>query len=132
MHMATTEKKHGRMILYSGLIWAFTYIAGLGILKETHPPQALGIVIAVLPALGFAWFLYHYMRGITSMDELERSIQLEATAVAFCLCVLMLMVLGLLGLVVELNQEDWSHRHLVPFAFLFYFIGLYRARRKYA
>jgi hypothetical protein len=46
--------------------------------------------------------------------------------------VLMIMVLGMLDLVVKLNPEDWGYRHLVPFFFLTYFVGLFWARRRYS
>jgi H+/Cl- antiporter ClcA len=86
----------------------------------------------VLPVIGLVWFLFSYIRGIQRMDEVQRRIHLEAAVVAFCLSVLLMMVLGLLSLVVELNPKDWSYTHLVPFLFLGYFIGLFRAKRKYS
>lgn len=41
------------------------------------------------------------------------------------------MTMGLLDLVVVLNKEDWSFRHLVPIFVVFYFIGLFISKRKY-
>jgi hypothetical protein len=132
MKMAKTEKSRDRLILISGITWALSYMVCLLIVKKFHPPQVVGLSLSAIPAIGFAWFLYQYFKGIQKMDELERRIQLEATAVAFCLSLLMLMVLGIVQIVVTLNSEDWSFRHLVPFFSLAYFIGLFRARRKYA
>jgi hypothetical protein len=129
--METPVKKADRMILISGFTWAITYIGSLLVLKKLSPSIPLGITCAILPALGFVWFLWSYIRGIERMDEVHRRIHLEAVLVAFCLAILLVMVLGLLGMAVELNPEDWSYRHLVPFLFLGYFIGLFRARRKY-
>lgn len=132
MDMATSEKKQDKMILASGIVWAITYVVCLGVVKKLDPPLALGIACAVAPALGFVWFLFSYIRGIQRMDEVHRRIHLEAAVVAFCFAVLLVMVLGLLGLVVHLNPEDWSYRHLVPYLFIAYFIGLFRAKRKYS
>jgi hypothetical protein len=132
MKMAKTEKNRSRLILFSGIAWALSYMVCLLVVRKLHPPQAIGLSLSVIPAIGFGWFLYEYFKGIHQMDELERRIQLEATAVAFCLSLLLMMVLGLVQMVVELNPDDWSYRHLVPFFFASYFLGLFRARRKYA
>ena len=65
------------------------------------------------------------------MDELAIRIYLEAAVIAFALCLLLLMTLGLLDLVIVLKKEDWSYRHLVPYLAIFYFLGLFIAKRKY-
>ena len=70
--------------------------------------------------------------GIRQLDELERRIHLEALAVAFPLGILLLMTLGLLQRAITLKFEDWSYGHVWPFMFLFYFVGLALARRRYA
>jgi len=129
--MEAKSKPSSRMVLFSGLIWAVSYIVCLIVVKEFSPSKTLGFVLAFLPALAFAYFLWHFIRGIKGMDEVERAIQLEAAVIAFSLSLLMLMVLGLLDLVVTLKKEDWSYRHLVPYFFTFYTLGIFISRRKY-
>lgn len=122
---------HDRNILITGLVWIITYIACLVIVREFSPPKTAGFILSFLPAIAFVVFITHYIRGIKSMDELERTIQLESAVVAFTLSLVMIMVLGLLDQVTILKKEDWSYRHLVPYFFTFYFVGLLISRRKY-
>ena len=65
------------------------------------------------------------------MDELERRIELEALAFAFPITVVLLMTLGLMELAMPLNRDDWSYRHVWALMPTLYFIGLWRAKRRY-
>ena len=94
-------------------------------------PKALRIAIALLPVPAFAFFLVEWIRNIRRLDELERRVQLESLAVAFPLSVVLLMALGLIQSVTQLNPLDWSYRHVWPFLIAFYFFGLVLARRRY-
>lgn len=132
MENATTKKRLDRWILISALTWACSYIASLLVITKLTPPPVIGVLLTGLLGLAFAWFLYLFVRGIGTKDEVARRIQLEATAIAFCLTTMFLMVLGLLDMVIALNPDDWSLRHLLPFPMIFYFLGLAWARRKYS
>jgi hypothetical protein len=88
--------------------------------------------LAFVPTPVFALFLWRFVQGVRSADELERRIQLEALAVAFPLGVLLLTTLGLAQRAVELNFEDWSYNHVWPWFALFYLMGLGLARKRYA
>ena len=92
----------------------------------------LRVAIALVPVPFFALFLWQLIQGIRGMDELERRVHLEALAVAFPLSILLIMLLGLLELAIALNRDDWSYRHIWPFFFAFYFLGLSLARRRYS
>jgi hypothetical protein len=70
-------------------------------------------------------------QALRDLDELERRIQLEALAIAFPGALLLIMTLGLLQLAIPLSPADWSYRHIWPFLFLFYFLGLALTRRRY-
>ena len=71
------------------------------------------------------------MKGVGRMDELERRIELEALAFAFPIAVVLLMTLGLLDLATPLNPDDWSLRHVWAMMPALYFMGLWRAKRRY-
>lgn len=112
-------------------LWAVSYVVarfGAEVLTRNSLPL---LVLVVVPALPFAWFLHALVRAFRQADELERRIQLEALAVAFPLSVFMLMVLGLLDLATDLNPADWSYRHLWPFLVVFWLFGQTLARRRY-
>ena len=113
-------------------LWIVTYFGARMSIEVLSPGSPFRLVAVLLPIAPFAALLWFFIRGVRGADELERRIHLEALAVAFPLSVLMLMVLGLLDLVVELNPDDWSYRHLWPFMFVFWFLGLGLARRRYS
>ena len=63
--------------------------------------------------------------------ELERRIELEALAFAFPAGVVFLAAIGLLDVAVTLNRDDFSLRHTWLMLPMLYYIGLWRARRRY-
>jgi hypothetical protein len=91
----------------------------------------LRIAIALVPVPAFAWLLWEFVRSASAADELERRVQLEALAVAFPLTLLLITTLGLLQIAVPLPPEDWSYRHIWPLLYVFYLLGLTRARKRY-
>lgn len=129
--MEKSIKSYGNRILVTGLLWAIAYLSCLLIVKELDPGKTLGIILSFLPAACFALFIFHYIKGVGAMDELERRIQLEAAVIGFTLAIMLIMTLGLLDLVIILKKEDWGYRHLIPFFVAFYFLGLYITKRKY-
>jgi hypothetical protein len=129
--MEKIKKTSGKKILFYGLLWAIVYIGCLLIMKKTAPTKTTGIILSFMPTVTFAFFIYYFIKGVGSMDEVERRIQLEAAVWAFTLSLLLLMTLGLLDLVVSLNKEDWGYRHLVPYCFVFYIFGIFISKRKY-
>jgi hypothetical protein len=129
--MAKTKKKSGTTTLIIAGLWLLTYTACLLIIKKWSPESALGIVLALVPVLAFALFIFSLIKSVSSLDEVQVRVQMEATVIAFSLGILMIMTLGLLDLVISLNPEDWSFRHIVPYFAIFYFIGLFISKRKY-
>lgn len=121
----------GLWAIGAGIVWAASYFAARAALEALDMSQAARTAVALAPALPFAAFLGLFIAHMRSADELHRKVQLEALAIAFPLAVLMLMVLGLLQLVVDLPEEDWSYRHVWAFLPLFYFAGLGVAWRRY-
>ncbi|MBC7791090.1 MAG: hypothetical protein H7Z74_14180 [Anaerolineae bacterium] len=120
------------VILALGLFWLLLYFA-VRFFLEANPDLARGmrLGLAFLPTPLFALFLWRFIQGIRSADELERRIQLEGLAIAFPLGVLLLTTLGLVQRAVELNFQDWSYNHVWPFFIFFYIFGQAFARKRY-
>lgn len=121
----------GRSTRFWAIISIATYISSMLFLREFEYAKALGYAVAMLTLLPFACFLWHFIKSVRGEDELEKQVQLEALAVAFPLSVLGIMKLSLLQMVAPLSLENWSYRHLLPFFFIVYFLGLAIARRRY-
>ena len=89
-------------------------------------------MISFIPLVTFILFIKKFIKNISLMDEVERSIQLEAAVWAFCLGLLSLMTLGLLDSVITLKKEYWGNvSFMIPSFYIFYFIGILISRRKY-
>jgi len=129
--MEKINKVSGNQILFYAILWAVTFISCLVAVKEFQLPKTLGIVLSFLPTITFVFFMYHFIKGIGAMDEVQRRIQLEAAAWGFTLGILLLMTLGLLDHVVTLKKADWGYTHLIPYFFVFYLIGIIITKRKY-
>jgi hypothetical protein len=114
-----------------GVLWGVAWIGARLLLETDIAGPAVRVAVALVPVPLFALFLWQFIAGIRSLDELERRIHLEALAVAFPVAVLLVMMLGLLDLAVPLNPDDWSYRHVGPYLFTLYFLGLFLARRRY-
>ena len=123
----------GLVTLGLAVLWIALYF-GIRLYLEANPglAAAVRLGLAFVPVPVFAMFLWRFVLGVRSADELERRIQLEALAVAFPLGLLLLTTLGLAQRAVELEFEDWSYNHVWPFFTLFYLFGLMLARRRYA
>ena len=121
----------GWFVISIAAVWIFTYFASRGILESADLSSTSRIIVALIPAIPFAAFLWLFITNIGQMDEMERKIQMEAMAFAFPMAVLLLMILALMQLAVPLSPEDWSYRHVWPFLPIFYFAGVALAWRKY-
>lgn len=126
-----TSRVYGLRLLFAGLLWASTYLLSRGLLEWPLPSQSVRVAVAVIPLPFFVWFLWVWMRGVAVMDELQRRIELEALAFAFPISVVLLMTLGLMGLAIPLNPDDWSYRHVWAMMPALYYAGLWRAKRRY-
>jgi len=126
----TSNKSLNKAVVFAAL-WLVTYSVCLIIIKKFSPDTSMGIILSLLPVFTFAFFIFHMIRSIVQMDEVQVRVQMEAAVIAFSLGLLLIMLLGLLDLVITLNKEDWGYRHLVPYFAIFYFIGLFISKRKY-
>jgi len=129
--MEQIKKTSGNKIIFYAILWTVMYIGCLLIVKKLEPAKTLGIILSFMPTIAFVLFIYNYIKGVGSMDEVQRRIQLEATVWGFSLGILLLMTLGLLDHVITLKKEDWGYTLLIPYFFAFYFLGIFISRRKY-
>jgi len=128
---ATAERRSWWTLIGAGCLWLIVYIGSRAALEMLDLQPGGRVIVALLPLLPFAWFLWLVVSGIRSMDELERRVHLEALGIAFPLAVLLLMTLGLVQLAVDLNPDDWSYRHVWIYLPIFYFLGLAVSWRRY-
>ncbi len=126
-----TRRVYGTRLLIRGLLWASVYLLSRGLLELTIPSAAARVAIALLPTPFFIYYLWTWMKGVSEMDELERRIELEALGFAFPAAIVFMMTIGLLDLAITLNPDDWSLHHVWLMLPLLYYVGLFRAKRRY-
>lgn len=118
-------------ILIPALFVASYFAARMGI--EALPQGSLAaLAVALLPVPIFAWMIHALVRGLRSLDELERRIQLEALALAFPVALVIVFTAGLLDLAGFHGEGNWDLPRLLPWVLLPYWIGVALARRRYA
>jgi hypothetical protein len=127
-----TRRVYGARLLIRGLLWVSIYLLSRGLLEllVTAPPAAR-VAIAFLPTPFFVYYLWTWMKGVSEMDELQRRIELEALGFAFPASLVFLATLGLLDVAITLNPDDFSIRHTWLMLPVLYYIGLWRAQRRY-
>lgn len=111
--------------------WLLAWAASTLLLNTLALPIPARAVIAFLPLLGFAWFLWRYIRHIRALDELHQRIELEALAIAFPLAIGLLMTLGQMQIARQgagwFPVTNWFWAYLV----LFYLVGRGISARRY-
>jgi hypothetical protein len=129
--VADIPNKTDRTIALIAGLCLILYFAARALLEMSTLTPWTRVAIALTPLPAFGWYLWAVLQWANRADELERRIQLEALAVAFVLTLVLVMTLGLLQIAVELSMDDWSYRHIWPLLYVFYLIGIMRARRRY-
>ena len=130
--MKTASGKTGWAILITSIVlFVGTWSVARGLLKQTELSQTVRVILALLPIAPFAWMLWKFISGITSLDELQKKIQLEALAIAYPVMMVFLMTLGLLDIAVGLSYENFGLKHLWYYMPIFYFLGVFIATRRY-
>lgn len=134
--VAKTVEEHrqvyGARLLIRGLLWVSTYLLSRGLLEPPIDQSWQRVAIALLPVPFFLWYLWTWFKGAAAMDELQRRIELEALGFAFPAAVVFLMTIGLLDIAITLPEEDFSLHHVWLIMPLLYYIGLLRAKSRYA
>ncbi|MSO35126.1 MAG: hypothetical protein EXQ50_11570 [Acidobacteria bacterium] len=126
-----TQRVYGYRLVLAGALRGSVYGISRGLLEMEIAERWLRVAIALAPIPFFVRFLWMWMTGLSTMDELERRIQPEALALAFPLMAVLLMTFGLLEIAAGLNPDDWSCRHVRLMMPALYYAGLWRAKRRY-
>ena len=126
-----TRRVYGLRLLVRGALWVSIYLLARGALRLEIESTPLRVAIALLPTPFFLWYLWTWFKGAAAMDELQRRIELEALGFAFPAAVVYLMTIGLLDIAVALPPEDFSLHHIWFMLPLLYYVGLWRAKRRY-
>jgi hypothetical protein len=129
--LEANRRVYGVRLLIAGLLWGSVYLIARGLLSLEIGTPLVRAAIALLPIPFFIAYLWTWMNRLTEMDELERRIELEALGFAFPATLVLLMALGLLDIAITLNPDDFSVRQLWFMLPLMYYIGLWRAKRRY-
>ena len=126
-----TRQVYGARLLVRGLLWVSIYLLARGLLEMATLSPPLRVAIALLPLPFFVWYLWTWMKGVGEVDELQRRIELEALGFAFPSTLVFLMTLGLLDLASPLGPENFSLHQIWLMLPVLYYIGLWRAKRRY-
>jgi len=129
--MEQSKKPLNRQSIIFALIYGATYLPAAWLLKHQVVRQPVSIIIAIVPVITFAIFIYKYIRSFSEMDEVKQRVQLEAVVIGFALLAMVLMVLFLLGLCGISNDLWFGYAYLTCYCWLFYFIGWIISKRKY-
>lgn len=121
----------GRVLLGTAIVFLLVYFISRGAAEAWRPAMPLRILVALAPTVPLGFLLVMYARAVRSMDELHVRVNLEALAIAFPVMLLLLFVLGNLELVIALNRDDWSYRHVWALGATIYLGALALAWRRY-
>ena len=117
--------------IFWALIFSVSFAVGVYCLSKYSLPITLALLIIVFNSLLFGVYTFKSIRSISSLDEVQIRIQLEAVSVAFFMSLLLVMILGMVGLVKNLGLDNISYLYIFPLFFFFYFIGFFISKRKY-
>jgi len=129
--MEQSKKSLNQQSIIYALIYGATYLPAAWLLKHQLVGQPVSVIIAIVPVITFAIFIYKYIKAVGAMDEVKQRVQFEAVVIGFALTAMLLMVLFLLGLCGISNTLFFGYAYLVCYCWLFYFIGWIISKRKY-
>lgn len=126
------RRVYGTRLLIRGVLWLSIYLLSRGLLELVAGPAWTRIAVAMLPVPFFVWYLWTWFKRAAAMDELQRRIELEALGFAFPAAIVVLMTIGLLDVAIGLPADDFSVHNVWLMMPVLYYIGLWRAQRRYA
>lgn len=129
--MEQSQKSANLQSVIFALIHGATYLPAVWLLKNRVFSQSVSVIIAVVPIVMFAIFIFKLIKAFSTMDEVKQRVQLEAVVIGFSLTVMLLMILFLLSLC-GISKPDWfAYGHLVVYCWFFYFVGWFISGKKY-
>ena len=129
--MEQSKKTINQHSIISALIYGATYLPATWLLKHRVFSQPVSVIIAIVPIITFAIFIFKLIKAFSVMDEVKQRVQLEAVVIGFSLTAMLIMLLFLLSLC-DISNPDWfGYAHLVGYCWAFYFIGWFISRKKY-
>ncbi len=113
------------------LIYGATYVPAVWLLKHHVFGQSVSIIIAIVPIITFAIFIFKLIKAFSIMDEVKQRVQLEAVVIGFSLTVMLMMIFFLLNLC-DISNPVWlGYGNVVCYCWLFYFVGRFISKKKY-
>lgn len=94
-----------RYLIVSGLLF-FSTLMAFSYLIDRQNGSSFGVMAALLTVLFAALFTLAVGYAISTLDDLQRRIQVEAIAIGFAITGLIVLLIGLLGLT-GMSQPDW-------------------------
>jgi hypothetical protein len=129
--MEQTKKTAQVQSVIFALIHGATYLPAVWLLKHRVFEAPVSIIIAAVPIITFAIFIFKLIKSFAVMDEVKQRVQLEAVVIGFSLTVLLIMILFLLSLCGVSNNLWFGYAYLVCYCWLFYFVGWFISKKKY-
>jgi hypothetical protein len=129
--MEQSKKTLNQQSIISALIYGVTYVPAAWLLKHHVFSRPVSIIIAIVPVITFAVFIFKYIKAFSAMDEVKQRMQFEAVVIGFALTALLAMVLFLLSLCGISNADWFGYGELLGYCWLFYFIGWLISVKKY-
>lgn len=129
--MERFDKNVNQNSVIFALIYGATYLPAAWLLKHQMVSKPLSIVIAIVPIITFAVFVWKLIKAFSIMDEVKQRVQLEAVVIGFSLTAMLIMLLFLLELCGVSNPDWFGYGHLVAYCWLFYFVGWFVSKKKY-
>lgn len=120
-----------RHYIIFALIHGATYLPATWLLKHQVFSKPVSVIIAIVPIITFAIFIFKLIKAFSVMDEVKQRMQLEAVVIGFSLTAMLMMLLFLLHLCDISNPAWFGYGHLVGYCWAFYFIGWFITKRKY-
>ncbi|MCE6990176.1 hypothetical protein [Dyadobacter sp. CY323] len=129
--MEQYQKSANQQSVIFALLHVATYLPATWLLTRHVVDQPVSVLIAIVPVITFAIFIFKLIKAFSVMDEVNQRVQLEAVVIGFSLAVMLIMLLFLLSLCEISNPAWFGYGYLVAYCWGFYFIGWFVSRIKY-
>lgn len=130
--MERSKKVLNQQSIIFAIIYGATYLPTVLLLKHHRVGQPVSVLIAIVPVVAFALFIFKYIKAVSVMDEVRQRVQFEAVVIGFALTAMLLTILFLLELCGITNLTWFGYAALLGYCWLFYFIGWIISVKKYS